>query len=73
MDPFGDDVLIYEKALREDGVKTEMVVYPGLSHGDLSFNCLKSARKGGIDSVKPVVSCSRCELYCQSVESLKSQ
>ncbi|KAH6999352.1 Alpha/Beta hydrolase protein [Ilyonectria destructans] len=51
MDPLRDYGLIYEKVLREHGVKTEMVVYPGLPHGYLSFTGLKSAQKGSIDSV----------------------
>lgn len=29
-------------------------MYPGLPHGYLSFSGLKSAQKGGIDSVKAV-------------------
>jgi len=32
-DPLRDEALLYEKVLREDGVKTKLHVYPGVGHG----------------------------------------
>jgi hypothetical protein len=38
MDPFRDDGFIYERVLREDnGIKTKIDVYPGLSHTFWTF------------------------------------
>ncbi|OCH92006.1 hypothetical protein OBBRIDRAFT_791755 [Obba rivulosa] len=32
-DPLRDEALLYERLLREDGVKTKLEVYPGVGHG----------------------------------------
>ena len=32
MDVIRDDAILYEEALREEGVETKMNVYPGLPH-----------------------------------------
>ena len=37
LDYLRDEAVLYEKVLREQGVKTEMKVYPGLPHGFWSF------------------------------------
>lgn len=33
LDPLRDEGILYEKVLRESGVKTKLDVYPGLPHG----------------------------------------
>ncbi len=37
MDPLRDEGLIYERILREAGVKTKLYVYPGLPHAHWGF------------------------------------
>jgi acetyl esterase/lipase len=37
MDPLRDEEMIFERVLRENGTKTKMNVYPGVSHGFWSF------------------------------------
>jgi acetyl esterase/lipase len=50
MDPLRDDGLVYERALRENGVKTRLNVYAGLVHGHyVTFPDLKQSVKARID------------------------
>ena len=50
MDPLRDDALIYERVLKEKGVRTRLDVYPGLPHGFWAFfKQLKSAGKARVD------------------------
>ena len=50
MDPLRDDAFIYEKVLKEKGVKTRLDVYPGLPHGFWAlFPQLKSGKKVAVD------------------------
>jgi acetyl esterase/lipase len=37
MDPLRDDGIIYDRVLKENGVKTQFTMYPGLPHGFWSF------------------------------------
>ncbi|OLN88278.1 AB hydrolase superfamily protein 1 [Colletotrichum chlorophyti] len=52
LDVVRDDALIYERALREHGVKTKLAVYPGAPHGHITFPNLKSAAKAQFDLVE---------------------
>ncbi|WYZ35050.1 hypothetical protein EsH8_I_001326 [Colletotrichum jinshuiense] len=49
MDPVRDDGLIYERALKEHGVKTRLDVYPGATHAHLIFPGVKSSVKAQSD------------------------
>lgn len=52
MDPLRDDGVIYERVLRQNGVKTEMDMYPGVPHGHIvSFPGIKSSSKFHVDAV----------------------
>ena len=37
LDPLRDEGLIYERILRENGIKTKLYMYPGLPHGHFAF------------------------------------
>ena len=37
LDPLRDEGLIYERILRENGIKTKLYMYPGLPHGHFGF------------------------------------
>jgi acetyl esterase/lipase len=53
-DPLRDDRLIYKRALRENGVKTRLNIYPGMLHGYGAFPGLEFARKAFRDEMKGV-------------------
>ncbi|KAI9877727.1 MAG: hypothetical protein M1830_003002 [Pleopsidium flavum] len=53
LDVVRDDALIYEKVLKEQGVKTRLDVYAGLPHGFWAvFPQLNSSRKAAVDIAK---------------------
>lgn len=46
LDPLRDEGLLYEKVMRENGVKTRLEIYPGVPHGvELATPGIKIARK----------------------------
>ncbi|KAF2464453.1 alpha/beta-hydrolase [Lindgomyces ingoldianus] len=52
MDPLRDEGLIYEYALRKDGVPTKLDIYPGIPHSGLDFMPFLSQSKKGVDDLK---------------------
>jgi acetyl esterase/lipase len=55
MDPIRDAALIYERRLREEGVKTRLRVYPGLPHGfNVAFPQFQVSRLHERDTVEGV-------------------
>ncbi|KAJ7803887.1 alpha/beta hydrolase fold-domain-containing protein [Mycena olivaceomarginata] len=50
LDPLRDEALLYERLLREDGIKTKLDIYPGLPHGfHAFFPQLAASRKWDVD------------------------
>ena len=53
MDPLRDEGIIYDRMLREAGIKTKLYVYPGLPHGHWGFfPFLKASDKFRKDQVE---------------------
>jgi acetyl esterase/lipase len=53
LDPLRDDALIYDRELREQGVSSKIIVYPGVPHGfESAFPQIALAKKFVQDRVE---------------------